>query len=673
MMHRLEQRFHQLRRLVLALSGAHEEVLELVPSEQTRFESLGWAILITSGVATVSMWFALASAVGINGILAFPIALAWGLVIMGIDRWLIVSMPVGDKRKFAMAVPRLALALLLGTLISTPLVLRIFQSEINAQIAKMQQQNYSTFLQQQQASDVAKQVGTYASELQYLNNVIATHGASTANTASDPTLKTYNTQLNNLNGELTHWTSLKSQYYTDYICQLYGGPTCPKKGLGPAAKDSQKNYQDASQEVDTLKGQINQVQGEIQQRDAELTSNSKANQQARYQQALTQQPIVKNEYDTALQRQNELQASFFANNQAAHGILIRLEALSQLSNGNFTVTAARFLLFLLFLVIECLPVTVKLLQQPGLYEEALDHARQAERRDSSKFYRFRSRLTGPGGTAVLRPVLRLEPQHRVTAAIWNPTRALPGSMAEEDDQLTEAMEEPGASWVSGRLGEYGPSRGQADSDRPEQHWHGADRWRNHWYDEPAEDSEPPVSATRADRHGRAVREPGPGDLATRADYGQAIAAPRADGDWLDGQAQDESYAGQAYWDQARRGEDDRAAAYGSDGYRIQGYEDESSHDRGSHDRGSRDGGFRDGGFRDGGFRDEGTYDRGDRRSRDEGTHDRGDRGSRDEGTHDRGSHDVSWRDDRDDRAVGGQAPGVRPSSGGTPLSWDDDE
>ena len=188
-MPKLEQRFHQLRRIVLALSGANEEVLALVPSERARFESLGWAILITSGVAAVSMWFALASAVGINGILAFPIALAWGLVIMGIDRWLVVTMPVEGRRKFAIAVPRLALALLLGTLISTPLVLRIFQSEINAQIAKMQQQSYNTFLQQQQASDVAKQVGTYSSELQYLDNVIATHGATTANTASDPETK----------------------------------------------------------------------------------------------------------------------------------------------------------------------------------------------------------------------------------------------------------------------------------------------------------------------------------------------------------------------------------------------------------------------------------------------------------------------------------------------------
>jgi hypothetical protein len=516
MMRKLEQMFHKLRKIVLALAGAHEEVLTLVPSERARFESLGWAILITSGVAAVSMWFALASAVGINGILALPIALAWGLVIMGIDRWLIVSMPIDGRRKFAMAVPRLALALLLGTLISTPLVLRIFQSEIDAQMAKMQQVSYNTFLKQQQASDVTKQVTTYSGELKYLNNVIATHGAASANTASDPELTAFNKQLTNLNGEVTHWTSLKNQYYSDYICQLYGGPTCPKKGDGPAAKASLKNYNAASAEVATLRGQVNHVQGEIQQRDAQLSSNSKSDQQARYQQALTQQPVVKAEYDTALQRQNELQASFFANNQAAHGILNRLEALSQLSSGNFTVTAARFLIFLLFLVIELLPVTVKLMQRPGLYEEALGHAREAELKDVKKFYSFRSRLVGPDGTALMRPTLQMEPDHRIQA-IWTPARALPGPAAPDGDAQSGTTDNPMPPPTPG-------------STRPEQRWYGANRWRNHWQSQPIEDTEPPTGASRTDEY-----MPGPGDPGIRPG-GPVVAAqraPRASDDWPD--------------------------------------------------------------------------------------------------------------------------------------------
>ena len=226
------RKFHQLRRLVLALSGADEEILGYVPSERARFESLGWAILITSCMAMVSMWFALSSALSINGIVAIPVAVFWGLVIMGIDRWLITSMPIDGSRKFAMAVPRVLLAILLGTLISTPLVLRIFQSEIDAQMAVMQQKNYSSFLSNQQSSQVTQQVTTYSNELQQLNTVINSHGAQTGNNAADPQLVAYNKQLTQLQSQLTHWTTLKATYYKNYTCQLYGAPTARRRGTG---------------------------------------------------------------------------------------------------------------------------------------------------------------------------------------------------------------------------------------------------------------------------------------------------------------------------------------------------------------------------------------------------------------------------------------------------------
>jgi Domain of unknown function (DUF4407) len=420
--------FGKLRKLVLWLSGAHAEVLELVPSERARFESLGWAILITSCMAAISMWFALSSALGINGILAIPVALFWGLVIMGIDRWLITSMPVDGGRKFAMAVPRVVLAILLGTLISTPLVLRIFQSEINAQMATMQQANYSTFLQQQQQSQVDKQVTTDNDELQQLNTVINSHGTQTGNSAADPELVAYNNQLTELESQLNHWTTLKSQYYTEYTCQLYGGADCPKKGAGPAYALSHQDYLNASNEVISYQTQISHVQGEIQQRDQFLSSTSASSQAQRYQEALTQRPIVQQEYTAAVQRRDQLQQGYYAQEQAAHGILMRLEALSQLSAGNLTVSAARILLFLLFLVIECLPVTVKLLQRPGQYEAAMQRARAAERRDFEKYFGTRSRfalggLATAGQPAVLQ--LRPEPGGQVDPARWQRTRMLP--------------------------------------------------------------------------------------------------------------------------------------------------------------------------------------------------------------------------------------------------------
>jgi hypothetical protein len=522
--------FHQLRRLALALSGADEEILAYVPSDRARFESLGWAILITSGMAMISMWFALSSALGINGILAIPVAVFWGLVIMGIDRWLITSMPIDGSRKFAMAVPRVLLAVLLGTLISTPLVLRIFQSEINAQMAVMQQRNYSSFLANQQSSQVNQQVTTFGNELQQLNTVINSRGAQTGNSAADPQLVAYNKQLTVLQGQLSHWTTLKTQYYNAYICQLYGGPTCPKKGAGPAYKASFASYQQASAQVTSTQGQISHVQGEIQQRDQFLASTSKASQQQRYTEALNQQPLVQGEYNTAVQRKNQLQATFFAQNQAAHGILMRLEALSQLSNGNFTVTAARFLLFLLFLVIECLPVTVKLLQRPGQYEAALRVAKQAEQRDYEKFFSTRSRLRHAGFGSAAQPGQPGQPPRPLDAGpqpdpIWNRTRRLPPVDSPEDETPTDTFRDPGVA-RPGRGADYGPP---GETARAERRWRGTDDWRNHWAqpDEEEAGGEGRRGNEGADSRVSQTRQD-PAVAQTRLDYGYP-GEPREDG------------------------------------------------------------------------------------------------------------------------------------------------
>ena len=135
-----------LGKLLTTIAGAREEILRECPTERIKFQSIGWAILITSGIAALSMWFALDSALGLNPVLALPLALLWGLAIMGIDRWLITSIPAHGSRRWAVAFPRLLLAILLGSIISTPIVLRIFQTEINNEIAQIDTQRANGYL-----------------------------------------------------------------------------------------------------------------------------------------------------------------------------------------------------------------------------------------------------------------------------------------------------------------------------------------------------------------------------------------------------------------------------------------------------------------------------------------------------------------------------------------------
>jgi hypothetical protein len=365
------------RQWLLIVSGARPEVLAQCESERVKFESLGWAIVITGGLAVVSMWFALNSALGINSVIAVPIALLWGLAIVGIDRWLVTSLPLESQRRWVVAVPRLALAILLGALISTPLVLRIFQPEIDAQISVIKANAENNFLQSVQHSQVAQQVTQWQRTVTNLEQVIDSGGAVAINPASDPVIKS-------LTAQLSQERAIASQDLKTWQCQLYGtynGVSCPK-GNGPLAQASQRAY-----EAD--QGIVEQLTTQIQNRESVLSATDKASQESRLQQARQALPSAQLQLRVAQQRQDELQGVFDAANASENGLLIRLQALSQLSNGNTTVASARFLLFLLFLVIECLPLAVKLLQRPGIYEKIFQVLQERELAQAKRSLRGR--------------------------------------------------------------------------------------------------------------------------------------------------------------------------------------------------------------------------------------------------------------------------------------------
>jgi hypothetical protein len=362
------------RQWLLIVSGTRANVIAQCESEKVKFESLGWAILITSGMAAISMWFALYSAMGVNAIAAAPLALLWGLVIMGIDRWLITSLPIEGRRRFSMAAPRLLLAILLGTLISTPLVLRIFQSEIDAQISVMKANAASQFLQSEQHNQVGAQVTYWRNYVSNLEKVIDSGGVATINPSNDPEVKS-------LEAQATTVYNQEQTYYKQWQCQLYGGPGCPP-GAGTLYTAAHSNWENA-------KTQLAQIDSQIQQREKSLSASDAASVQNRLTQAQNALPGAQQQLKIAVARQNALEASFDATNENENGLLIRLQALGQLSSESFTVTAARFLLFLLFLVIECLPVTVKLMQQPGNYEKILQVVREKELADAKRSLRTR--------------------------------------------------------------------------------------------------------------------------------------------------------------------------------------------------------------------------------------------------------------------------------------------
>ncbi|MBE1530706.1 DUF4407 domain-containing protein [Actinomadura algeriensis] len=345
-----------MRRFLISLSGARPEILDRCPSERTKYEGIGGAVLTTSVLATLSMWFAIHSALGVNPFIAAPIALGWGAAIMSLDRWLVTSIPAEGKRG-RYAAPRIVMAVLLGAVISTPLVLQIFKSEIDAQIVQIKQERSNSFTADQRTGEVGRQVAALQKQVDSLQEVVRSRGDVPLDPAADPEIKTLERQRNERQKDA-------DKHYKEWQCQLYGGDGCPRKGEGPLAEASKEAYDKARNDVQGLNRQI-------EARKTELAADSEAAKSTRLQQATAELPKVQQQLQDARQRQRTLQIQYDAENAETDGLLIRLQALSEVSRGDFTLVGVRTLLFLFFLLIECLPVFVKLMMKPGNYDRIL--------------------------------------------------------------------------------------------------------------------------------------------------------------------------------------------------------------------------------------------------------------------------------------------------------------
>jgi hypothetical protein len=119
-------------------SGAYTDLLRKYPSEHTKYAGIGGVILATFVLAAISSGYAVYSVFG-NWYWTVAFAIIWGLIIFNFDRFLVSTMRkygVSARKQMLLAVPRFALALLIGITIARPLELKIFEKEIDVKVAQ---------------------------------------------------------------------------------------------------------------------------------------------------------------------------------------------------------------------------------------------------------------------------------------------------------------------------------------------------------------------------------------------------------------------------------------------------------------------------------------------------------------------------------------------------------
>ncbi len=294
------------------LSTAERELIESAVIDRNRYAITGMTVLGTWLFATLA-WAYFFSTVVANIWAPIVLGIFMGGIILGIDRALIKGINQNNKLKLVPISFRVLLAMTIGLFMAQPALLYLFDKEIHTQISVDNEQRKRIKLQQQDSVYVS---------------------------IKQPLLL----QRNQLQAQLLAKDKEVSAARESFIAETDGTGGSKKIGLKEIAKAKQDAYQ---------KLQLNYI----------------ALEQSLTPEIRTADSTLKN-IDAGILKE---QAAF--ENLLNDGFITRIEALNNLIKNNSAVAFRYYLLVVILMLIELMPVIAKTLLPSGTYDE---HAKLQE-------------------------------------------------------------------------------------------------------------------------------------------------------------------------------------------------------------------------------------------------------------------------------------------------------
>ncbi len=294
------------------LSTAEKELLSDCVIDRNRYSIIGMTVMATWLFATLA-WTYFFSTVVSNIYTCFALGIFMGGIILTIDRALIKGINKFNKNKITPLLFRGVLALTIGMFMAQPALLYLFDKEIHLQISLDNEQKKKDKLQQQQA-------------------------------VYSITKKDLLDKKTNLQKQLDDKYKEVAVARNNFIAETDGTGGSKKIGLKDIAQAKQKEY---------LK-----LDGEYQQMSAALLPQIKS---------------IDNSLNSIESTVQNEQQSF--NTLLNDGFLTRSEALNNLLKTNTALQFRYYLLVVILLLIELMPVIAKTILPAGTYDEKV-HLRE---------------------------------------------------------------------------------------------------------------------------------------------------------------------------------------------------------------------------------------------------------------------------------------------------------
>jgi hypothetical protein len=346
-----------MTRFLLWLGGADHASLEHCPSDRTRIAALGGSVLSTALLAAAAGTVATRTWLHVPLVLALVGGLFWGLSIMNLDRWLLLTIrrQSTPPRTIALALPRLLLALVVGLVISQPLLLGIFHDEVSARA--LQDRQAALAQARQKLSGQYAQMQALSREQSQLQANASASPISDALAASSD-YKLLHAQLASEQGHLQ-----SAQH--NAICELDGTCGTDHSGAGPS-------YHAKAQLVSSLAAQVAATRQRLHDLEATLLTEAHAHGKETQSFARSRLSVVDEELATLRKQYQASNAQLVQRYGAPVGLLDRVQALGELTSEHSDMRNIELLLTLFVLLVDGVPVlfkTLTLLGEPSLYEQ----------------------------------------------------------------------------------------------------------------------------------------------------------------------------------------------------------------------------------------------------------------------------------------------------------------
>lgn len=288
------------------LATAEKELIKDCSVDRNRYAITGAAVLGTWVFATLA-WSYFFSTVVNSTIAAILLGIFMGLIILGIDRALIKGITAANKRKALPIIFRMLLALTIGTFMAQPALLYLFNKEIHVQIS-LDNEHRKIAKQHELDSLYAPGINGLLQEKQSIQQ-----------------------QLNAKYNEVAASRDA-------FIAETDGTGGSGKIGLKDIARAKQNEYLKINDAYNNLNAE---TQPKLNNIDSALNAVNQA-------------------------RQKEMQAFTVLMND---GFLTQIEALHNLIKNNTAAQFRYYLLIIILVLIELMPVIAKSLLPDGSYDE----------------------------------------------------------------------------------------------------------------------------------------------------------------------------------------------------------------------------------------------------------------------------------------------------------------